>query len=287
MTQQVFEEINITRKKQFKAQCSICGLGLITYMAIVYALQIVSTLALEVAAIYFDFSVILDDNTDIAVMVFSMLASFCITFLLIFRESFFASVTDMMTVNKNMTGAVALGVPVMFSAGISGVLIYLVAEQLAASFGITYDTAPLFENEYNIFGSIVEGVYVCLIAPVMEELIYRGFVLGSLRQYGTKTAIIASALVFSVMHANFRQIPLAFLSGLVLGMAAVYTESVLTSVCLHIIYNMIMNWVGMVPESYATVYALLVMALAIGGVVIFAVKRKSAKHIFDCEVPVG
>jgi len=55
---------------------------------------------------------------------------------------------------------------------------------------------------------------VVIVAPLTEELLFRGLILrGLLRHYTTRTAIIASAVLFGVFHLN----PWQFLGATVLG----------------------------------------------------------------------
>ena len=63
-------------------------------------------------------------------------------------------------------------------------------------------------------------LYASFLAPISEELIFRGFVLRSLRPYGKRFAILGSAFLFGLFHGNLLQTPYAFLVGLVLGYVA-------------------------------------------------------------------
>lgn len=76
-----------------------------------------------------------------------------------------------------------------------------------------------------------------LLAPVIEEIIYRGFILGSLRRCGDAVAIIVSALLFGLEHGNMAQLPYAFIYGLVLAYFVVKTNSLYTGIFLHVVNN--------------------------------------------------
>lgn len=80
-------------------------------------------------------------------------------------------------------------------------------------------------------------IYVCIIAPITEELLCRGVLLKALSRYGTKFAIITSAMVFGLMHGNLTQTPFAFLIGLLYGYLAVRTGSIRLPILLHITNN--------------------------------------------------
>lgn len=77
----------------------------------------------------------------------------------------------------------------------------------------------------------------CVAAPVMEECLFRGLIFQSLRRYGERFAILFSALLFALTHANLAQLPLTFLLGLVLAGAVVVFDSIFASMLLHAAVN--------------------------------------------------
>jgi sodium transport system permease protein len=77
-----------------------------------------------------------------------------------------------------------------------------------------------------------------LLAPVCEELAFRGFVLTGLRQrFHPWTAILLSSLLFAVSHLNVFQFLPMFVLGVILGMIATRSRSVLPGTLLHVLYN--------------------------------------------------
>ena len=82
--------------------------------------------------------------------------------------------------------------------------------------------------------------YMCLLAPVTEELLFRGLIQRTLLPYGKKLAILGSAFLFGMMHGNILQTPFAFAVGLVLGYVA--TEySIAWAMVLHMINNLVLG----------------------------------------------
>lgn len=83
-------------------------------------------------------------------------------------------------------------------------------------------------------------IQVCIIAPAIEEILMRGFVLKGLRDtYGTAVGLVISALLFAVLHFNMVQTLSAFVCGLVLGILFIRTKSVLCCMIAHGGYNLI------------------------------------------------
>jgi len=63
-------------------------------------------------------------------------------------------------------------------------------------------------------------LYASFVAPIAEELIFRGYIQGVLSRFGKKFAILCSALLFGIFHGNLVQTPYAFFAGLLLGYVA-------------------------------------------------------------------
>ena len=82
---------------------------------------------------------------------------------------------------------------------------------------------------------------VGLLAPVCEELVFRGAVLRSLLRWAGHhwVAIFVSALLFALVHANPAQMPHAFVIGLLLGWLYYRTDSVVPGVVYHWVNNSI------------------------------------------------
>jgi len=76
-----------------------------------------------------------------------------------------------------------------------------------------------------------------LVAPVTEELIFRGLLLrGLAARYGNTAGLFLSALLFGALHHGTAMFP-AILAGLVLGMVVLRTGSTLASMMVHAAVN--------------------------------------------------
>lgn len=81
-------------------------------------------------------------------------------------------------------------------------------------------------------------VLVVLVAPLTEEYLYRGLILrGLLTSQRPWTAILLSAALFALMHANIRQLFLAFVLGVVFGWWYWRTRSVGPGLIGHALFN--------------------------------------------------
>jgi membrane protease YdiL (CAAX protease family) len=85
---------------------------------------------------------------------------------------------------------------------------------------------------------LVALVTVCLIAPVVEEMLFRGIILRAfLVQYSRSQAIVGSAILFGVAHLNIFQFVAAVLVGSISGWLYERTRSLWPSIILHMAFN--------------------------------------------------
>lgn len=83
-------------------------------------------------------------------------------------------------------------------------------------------------------------IVICLLAPVAEELVFRGAILRALLAWKPERRwlmIAISAMIFAVVHLNPDQMPHAFFAGLLLGWMYMRTGSVVPGVAFHLVNN--------------------------------------------------
>jgi len=117
-----------------------------------------------------------------------------------------------------------------------------------------------------------------VLAPVGEEILFRGAIQEWMHRYGMKPAwaIFFSALIFGVIHMNPVQMVDASLAGIILGILYWKTRSLILPALLHIIANSLSVVINQTWQelSFSDIFggivpAVLVMAacLAVWGVV--------------------
>jgi uncharacterized protein len=96
--------------------------------------------------------------------------------------------------------------------------------------------SKIFDSDFGWWGAFFK---VVVIAPVIEELIFRGIILNGFRKnYKAATAVFISALLFSLFHLNPWQMPATFVLGLLLGWIVIRTRSILLAIIGHAINNL-------------------------------------------------
>lgn len=137
-------------------------------------------------------------------------------------------------------------------------------------------------NTFSVF------LYSAILAPLSEEILFRGYVLRSLRPYGKRFAIFGSALLFALFHGNLLQAPYAFLAGLVLGYAAA-EYSIFWAVLMHMFNNLVIadlmtRLLELLPEMAADIASGCIFgAFAIGAVALLIGKRREIRAYREGE----
>jgi membrane protease YdiL (CAAX protease family) len=81
---------------------------------------------------------------------------------------------------------------------------------------------------------------IAIVAPIAEELFFRGMLYALLRKWGAAVAIVGSAFIFAIVHFIPILIPSLFFVGLILGVMREKSMSLLPSILLHMLQNGIM-----------------------------------------------
>jgi len=108
-------------------------------------------------------------------------------------------------------------------------------------------------------------VSVIIVAPFMEEYIFRGLLQTGFKRYGRAFSIIAPAVLFGLLHGNVIQAIPAMAIGVILGYFTDKTGSIATSVCIHMLNNLLAMLFSLpgVPVYASTVVILICMGLTV------------------------
>jgi membrane protease YdiL (CAAX protease family) len=124
--------------------------------------------------------------------------------------------------------------------------------------------------------------YGILIAPIMEELIFRKILLDKLRRFGDKPAILMTGVAFGLFHMNLQQFVYASVLGFLFAYLTIRTNTIRYAVILHMIINSI--GIGVAPyvlmnkNTLGLIMVSLWMILSMTiGIVLFILNVKKVK----------
>jgi CAAX protease family protein len=146
---------------------------------------------------------------------------------------------------------------------------WLVTIVLSAIFGQPDDQALVTDiKEEDALGVLIAwGLLICVLAPVVEEFFFRGFMFTVFsRRLGALWGAVLTGVVFGLGHAPAEPIQLIALGAFGVGLCLLYwrTQSIIPCMALHALNNSITF--GLVKELDPALFAG-VVALSVGTVV--------------------
>lgn len=182
--------------------------------------------------------------------------------------------------------AISLGKMIMLIFACFGVVMAInlvfnfISNAVSSLLGI--EASNPFATAISLSDTWVMFVVVVIIAPVMEELIFRRILYKKLIMFGDKTYIIVSALLFALFHSNIYQLFYAFVLGLVFAYLTSYSGTTVYSTILHFFVNLLGSGVGLIVGTYGSEDAINIWSyalLAIAGIgcivaVIWYIRRR-------------
>lgn len=138
-------------------------------------------------------------------------------------------------------------------------------------------------------------LFIVILAPIFEELVFRKLLLDRIGKYGCAPAIALSGLSFGLFHGNFLQFFYALFLGFFFAFLYLRTGKLRYTVFLHILINffgsivpMLLNeWTGIgnspagaeieiapAPLFLLLLYSLWIIAMNIAGIVLLIAGRK-------------
>ncbi|MFH1534113.1 MAG: type II CAAX endopeptidase family protein [Nitrospirota bacterium] len=95
---------------------------------------------------------------------------------------------------------------------------------------------PLFGD--NVLALIISGVLIIAVAPVIEEVFFRGFLLRSLsNKMGIFYGSILTALIFALLHLQPSSIIPVFILGLIINSLVIKSKSIIPAIAFHAFNN--------------------------------------------------
>lgn len=120
----------------------------------------------------------------------------------------------------------------MYLGNIFGLVLTAVIGAVKGS-AVTNDIVELVTGT-NMWGTFLVAV---LIAPMMEEFLFRKLIVDRSVKYGEGVAVVLSGLMFGLFHGNLNQFFYAFLLGMLFAFIYVKTGNIWYTVILHMIVN--------------------------------------------------
>lgn len=125
-----------------------------------------------------------------------------------------------------------------FDTGILGIFFIILLLVLMAIILLMPSMAGVIENIpiADDTGAAANIVTAVILAPIFEEIVFRGIMLNVLKPHGTRFAILLTTFVFALMHPGVNFIA-AFFGGILLAHITLYYNSLLPAILMHFLHN--------------------------------------------------
>ena len=150
-------------------------------------------------------------------------------------------------------------------------------EEIVSRFGHSTILEGMGDEPVSGIGIAVESIYACIMAPVTEEIFFRGMLLRVFSKANQRFAVFATAFFFGLAHGNLPQFALAFLLGLFLGHITLKHGSIIPSIIVHMFINTFVTISSYAEEGsiISGVLNLILIASFFAGIVLLYVYRKN------------
>ncbi|MFZ5354625.1 MAG: CPBP family intramembrane glutamic endopeptidase [Bacillota bacterium] len=135
---------------------------------------------------------------------------------------------------------------------------------------------------------IVTLLTVGIIAPLFEEILFRGMIYNELKEHMKVNAVIViQALLFAIYHMNILQGLYAFVLGIFLGLVYRWYKSIWAPIAIHVLYNstsvVISRVLGDAFISQYGLYILIFSLFALAGFTFVLYKGRTVDLQQVCE----
>ncbi|MBO7474565.1 MAG: CPBP family intramembrane metalloprotease [Ruminococcus sp.] len=155
-------------------------------------------------------------------------------------------------------------------------------ENVFSKYGFSTDVMDMDYGETGI-GFAVMLIYSCIIAPITEEIFYRGALMKIFSKSNQRFGIFMSALFFGLAHGNLPQFTLAFLIGIFLGHIDMKHNSIIPSIVVHILINTLVTVISEFKGNTIVMglFGLSMILCWLIGIVMLVIFRS------ECKLPVS
>lgn len=167
-------------------------------------------------------------------------------------------------------------------------ILFLLFPQIALSTYESMGNDLYLEIQYSFRNPFI-FIYISIIAPILEELFYRGKLLNeSLKKWKPVICVVLTSVLFGISHMNLVQFVNAFCLGLLCGFVYVTSEDIKAPIIIHLSNNLYSGISSLQIESFETparsmssmlssiIIGLILLSL---GIVIFIKENKVKSNI--------
>ena len=189
---------------------------------------------------------------------------------------------------KSVIATILIAIGMLFGLSSVNELVFEFAKSIGLN--VAQPSLPTF----SILNFISIVIFVCLLPPILEEVIFRNILFKNFSKYGTVTAILITSLIFSLYHMSITQTVYQFIVGVLFSLIILKGGNYLLTALAHLINNLfvVLNYyffnISFSNEVNLVVTVLGVISLVVGLLLLFINNKqkfikgnaKNVKQIF-------
>lgn len=175
-------------------------------------------------------------SEDLASIFSAMVATFFATYYIVrkYQKKLALKISYKISDDFSISSYIKYAIMALGAGWFASLLMSLLMENLSSI--IILDT-PDFTAHYDLLTNITLIIYTIIVAPITEELLFRGIMLNKLKQYNKIYAIIIVSMVFGLLHGNLPQTIPTFIISIFLCLITLKSGSILPAISIHMINN--------------------------------------------------
>ncbi len=136
----------------------------------------------------------------------------------------------------------------------------------------------------NPLALLLFAVQLCVLTPLVEEVVFRGIIFQSMRRFGDSFALVLSAILLHCSTATLAGAQ-RLLMGLVIGYLVLYSGSLWVGIIIHAVNNLLNLAADLllqiIPEPYQTLVWLAILSFyLIAGITAMLVLVRAYPNLF-------
>lgn len=175
-------------------------------------------------------------SEDLASIFSAMVATILATYYIVrkYQKKLALKISYKISDDFSISSYIKYAIMALGAGWFASLLMSLLMENLSSI--IILDT-PDFTAHYDLLTNITLIIYTIIVAPITEELLFRGIMLNKLKQYNKIYAIIIVSMVFGLLHGNLPQTIPTFIISIFLCLITLKSGSILPAISIHMINN--------------------------------------------------
>ncbi len=178
------------------------------------------------------------------------------------------------------------GVCMAFAMNFLLSLVVSLLNALLGIFGAEIDEVGL-ATDGGFFGFLMNFASAVVLAPLFEEIVFRGVICKSLSRFNKGFAVIFSALLFAIAHLNLYQGIPVFGMGIVFAFVYLRSGSLRVPILMHVINNFLALVQTYSPDILSIVFLILMLVLTVLGLYFIYKERRQFAGVFKQNSQAG